>query len=173
MKFKDKQSVREYLNGSKIYVNGKSEEIQKVLFKYGFDRKDESIEDECVVVKEVGNTYNPFIYVTCYIFCTGCDMDHFHNHPYKELKAEDVLSIEVEKSQKKYEFKTFDKVLMCADNTWEPCFFRASQSITIGAYDEIHCTRYMSMGGLISAHCIPYEGNESLLGKPYNHEDEI
>lgn len=151
MKFKNKEQVRDYLKNSKIYVDGQSEEIQKVLFEYGFDRKYETLEDGEIIVDEVGDTHNPFIFIINRIFFTSCDMDYFHNYSLKKLKAEDILSIEIEDC----EFETFDKVLMYINGYWKPQLF--------GYRDSSHV--YHSIEGLESFHCIFYKGNEHLTNE--------
>lgn len=63
------------------------------------------------------------------------------------------------KVEPKFEFKTFDKVLVRDDfdSEWFPDLFAYS-------IDMIHGTRYYTIGGIVWEQCIPYEGNEHLCG---------
>ena len=81
-----KEAIK-FLNDTKVYVNGKSWEIQKTLFLLGFKWSDGSQE-----VKKV--TY-PFLFLhNGYISCDN-DMIYFREHSYREITSEDILSITI------------------------------------------------------------------------------
>ena len=65
----------------------------------------------------------------------------------------------------KVKFKPFDKVLVrdCLDEMWRPSFF--------ACYLPFGREPYQVIGGEWVKLCIPYEGNESLLGTTKNVED--
>lgn len=175
MKFKNEQEVHDYLKWSKVHANLNNEEIQKVLFNYGFRREtgyDELLMKK-ITSKEIGNKNHSFIYIMEDVFSTNDNRLVFNDWEHKELYASEILSIEIMEVPKKYEFKTFDKVLMIYDEKWIPCFFRTSLFyIEIETEDHHTYTKYSSLDGRVSRHCIPYEGNESLIDKPYNYEDK-
>ena len=77
----------------------------------------------------------------------------------KEGKAWDAEKKEVVNLKPKCEFKPFDKVLVRdgKDEIWEPAFFFRNLS----QFCEYN---YQTVGGEWRVYCIPYIGNESLLG---------
>lgn len=82
------KEVREFLNNSKIYVNSKSEEIQKKLFSLGY-KWDTSGE-------QVIYTDKPFLFMydNSVITCAS-NMEYFKNHKNKEITSEELLSIQI------------------------------------------------------------------------------
>lgn len=136
------------LSNTKVYVDGKSEEIQKKLFEIGFSWK--------TFKKQIVNTEMPFIYIHSDLLLLGGNgMTFFKEYKFKELKADEILSITIDKE---YEFKPFDRVLVrdydCAN--WKTDFF---SHIVNGEDEYIFKT--------ISAcwiQCVPFEGNEHLIG---------
>lgn len=67
----------------------------------------------------------------------------------------------------KYDFKPFDKVLVkyYEDDNWEGNLF--IRTITD---DQDGKTKYECLNGVVFVHCIPFEGNECLLGITENPE---
>lgn len=76
----------------------------------------------------------------------------------KKNKAWDAEKKEIIDLKPKVEFKPFDKVLVrdCLDEIWRPSFF--------ARYLPSGREPYQVIGGERVKLCIPYEGNESLLG---------
>lgn len=76
----------------------------------------------------------------------------------KENKAWDAEKKLIVDLKPKIEFKPFDKVLVrdCLDEMWRPSFF--------ACYLPFGKEPYQVIGGEWVKLCIPYEGNESLLG---------
>lgn len=76
----------------------------------------------------------------------------------KENKAWDAEKKEIVDLKPKVEFKPFDRVLVrdCLDEMWRPSFF--------AYYLPFGREPYQVIGGEWVKLCIPYEGNESLLG---------
>lgn len=138
---------REDLINTKVYVDGRSAEIQKKLFELGFSWVESG--------KEVSNTDAPFLFM-------GVDgyeltitylnnMKEFEKSTHREIKVEDIINIEVP------QFKPFQKVLV-RDNDyqkWRPQFFSHFKEENI-EYP------YVGMGESFRK-MIPYEGNEHLL----------
>lgn len=142
-----RQAAIELLKNRKVYVNGKSAEIQRKLFE---------LEWRWRFAKEAEVNYDemPFIYIYGDGTMTfGVHMHHFMNHKTTEISADEIISIEVEPE---YDFKPFDKVLVRNGNNepWVIEFFE--KYITEKALYSCMCARWMQ--------CIPYEGNEKLLG---------
>lgn len=144
-----KEAAIELLKKRKVYVNGKSAEIQKALFEIGFERRGAG--------KEFTNTCFPFIYTGDKYFIFGDDMDDFTNNSSEEISAEEILAIEIELE---CPFKPFDRVLVRAGNG---DFWRAEIFSHYLQEDQPFPSSYLCVGGLW-AQCIPYKGNESLLG---------
>lgn len=74
-------------------------------------------------------------------------------------------TLEIEKHNSEHKFEPFEKVLVRDQKTdkWIPDLYRYKGKI--GNYN------YMCIGGLC-VYCIPYEGNEHLLGTSKNLEEE-
>lgn len=145
-----KEEIQKKLTRTKVYVNGRSEEIQKKLFKLGITWPCSST--------QIQSTNRPFLYIGDKLeIMSASNMIDFKDNAYKEITVEDILSIPVEK-ENEYEFKPFDRVLVRdeEDNVWRAAIFSHIDKererfpyVTINAHYK---------------HCIPYEGNESLLG---------
>ena len=136
------------LADTKVYVAGKSKEIQEKVFQLGYKWYLTGTKIKCTEI--------PFLYFDKNgIVTNGCDMNYFMAHPYREVTADYILSLE---PKPECPFKPFDKVLMMEDDEfeWRPKLF--SRVIM----DE-ECS-YYSIDGFKFKYCIPYEGNEHLLG---------
>ncbi len=106
----------EKLREVKIYVDGRSEEIQKKLFELDEEIKWELEENQYVADRDA-----PFLYITEKgALACGTNMEVFANHSYTELKADEILAMKPE-----YEFKPFEQVLARGDETgiWRPDIF--------------------------------------------------
>lgn len=174
MKFKNKQEVHEYLKNSKVYVGDKSKEVQKILHKYGFhwrNLKDKNNLALYIGDEYLGGTDDELLFYANIGIDDNDIIAHFDVN--KELSVDEILSIEIEEDvSKTHIFKPFDKVLMCDYNEcWGPELFRSSRFYK-GTEAIRDYTYFTSISGLTAMHCIPYEGNEDLVFKPYNHEDE-
>lgn len=142
-----KEEAIKMLSNTKVYVDGKSEEIQKKLFEIGF------------IWRNTGEVFvefvdRPFIFMNGdMLLGHGNDMTYFGRHHNKEIKADDILSITIDKE---CEFKPFDKVLVRDNNTeeWRADFFSYIQRDDFMFVTVASCWKY----------CIPFEGNEHLLG---------
>lgn len=74
--------------------------------------------------------------------------------------------LDIVELQPKHEFKPFDRVLVRNSETdvWMPFLY--------GFYREPSSYPHLVMGGSTWTHCIPYEGNESLVGTIKNSKEE-
>lgn len=82
------KEAKELLNNSKIYVNGKSKEIQEKLFSLGYEWNAES--------KEVGFTTKPFLFISEDSKITySNNMEFFKSHEYRGITLKELLSIQI------------------------------------------------------------------------------
>lgn len=84
-----KEEIRKFLDNTKVYVNGKSKEIQEKLFSFGYKWKFTNS-------TEVHNTEEPFLFIYSdgYISYTS-DMSYFVMHQNREIFADEILSLEI------------------------------------------------------------------------------
>ena len=84
-----KEEIKKLLDNTKVYVNGKSREIQEKLFSFGYSWC------ACGYTK-VDFVDKPFLFIDKQGDVTyGSDMLFFKEHKYKEITAEEILSLEV------------------------------------------------------------------------------
>ena len=82
-----KEEINKFLANTKVYVAGKSEEIQKKLFSLGYKWINGST--------EVKHTESPFLFIyTNMSFSRRSDMVYFSNNIKREISAEEILSLE-------------------------------------------------------------------------------
>ena len=84
-----KEEIKEFLDDTKVYVNGKSKEIQEKLFSFGYkwDRSNST---------DVHNTDKPFLFIGNNRNITyAINMDFFVEHEDKEITADEILALEV------------------------------------------------------------------------------
>lgn len=95
-----KEEIEKFLDDTKVYVDGKSEEIQKKLFSFGYHWT-------------VGNSTkvrhqdSPFLFIhrNKEIY-HSTDMVYFSSHEFRKITAEEILSLEVtEPSYKAFKSK--------------------------------------------------------------------
>lgn len=146
--------IDERIKNIKIYVDGKSAEIQKVLFALGAmwlgDRK------------RVENTDQPFLFTDSNGTITyGWTMNLFVSEPNKEVSASEVLSWKPKKP--KPVLNPYAPVLVRdVDGTkWNLSFY---------GYEGDDGKFYVC-NGAFWCQCIPYEGNEHLLGTTDSPEE--
>ena len=113
------KEIDKFLTNTKVYVNGKSKEIQEKLLSLGYKW--------CDGYTEVDDTESPFLYIYESKFITGNNMVVFSDNENREISAEEILSLELTKP--KFDPKTlqpFDKVLVKTGtksyNVWLPDF---------------------------------------------------
>ena len=153
-----KEAAIELLKNRKVYVNGKSAEIQKRLFELGWEWSD-------APYKDVSYIKHPFLYIYDSMKITyNHDMQYFMNHKHIEISAEEILAIEI---ASECPFKPFDKVLVRTGDSdvWRADIF----SHYIPAIESLPPT--CCCIGNLWRQCIPYENNEHLLGTTNNPED--
>lgn len=82
------EEIRKYLNNTKVYVDGKSREIQEKLFAFGYRW---GFNNTKVSFEEI-----PFLYINENSKLTyGIDMPYFKEHENREISADEILSIEI------------------------------------------------------------------------------
>ena len=78
----------EFLANTKVYVNGKSREIQEKLFELGYKWSSGDI--------EVLYTQKPFLYIYEDMSLAYCsNMEYFSSNEHREISAEEILSLEL------------------------------------------------------------------------------
>lgn len=83
-----KEEAKKMLTNTKVYVNGKSKEIQEKLFKIGFSWR--GYQENYIM-----NLNDPFLFIEESITC-GWTMCSFNNCSHKEVSAEDILNIKLD-----------------------------------------------------------------------------
>ena len=79
------EAIKSLVN-TKMYVQGKSKEIQEKLFSLGFQWKSAG--------KQVLNERQPFLYLSRDMeICYGDDMEYFTKNLFREITANDILNI--------------------------------------------------------------------------------
>lgn len=87
-----KQEAIKMLANTKVYVQGKSKEIQEKLFSLGFQWKDGS--------KQVLYERKSFLYLYGNMkICYGDDMEYFTKRTLREIAVADILSIVIDESK--------------------------------------------------------------------------
>lgn len=82
-----KEEIRKFLDNTKVYVNGKSKEIQEKLFSLGYTWYDGE--------NEVKYTDKPFLFIKGCRIAYSNDMVWFANHEKMEITAEEILYLEL------------------------------------------------------------------------------
>lgn len=83
------EAIKSLIN-TKVYVNGRSKEVQEKLFSLGFQWKSAG--------KQVLNTDMPFLFVWNNMnICYNNNMEHFVTSRFKEITVNDILNIVIDK----------------------------------------------------------------------------
>lgn len=151
-----KQQFVERFSNKKVYVDGQGERIAEQLNKAG-------ISEDTDIKRDFAVDIYPFMYIGQYGYYNyGEDMRDFRLSGFAEVKADDILNVEITedspKPKPKYDFKPFDEVLVRdgLSRCWKPDIFCE--------YDEEN-DNYPYVCFIDNwTFCIPYEGNEDLLG---------
>ena len=84
-----KEEIRKILDNTKVYVNGKSREIQEKLFSFGYKWYRSNSTD-------VHNTEKPFLFISKRDGITHANnMTVFTEHENREITADEILSLEI------------------------------------------------------------------------------
>lgn len=98
------KEIDNFLANTKVYVNGKSKEIQEKLFSFGYCW--------CLGSTKIQHTEKPFIYISEYKNITfGNDMVYFTEHKNREITADEILSLKLDKP----EYRPFKNIKECLD----------------------------------------------------------
>ena len=93
-----KEEIKKSLDNTKVYVNGKSEEIQKKLFSFGYYWCYNKL-------PKVALTERPFLFIDSYGITYSSDMCYFKNHKFTEITAEQILSLELTEGYRPFKDK--------------------------------------------------------------------
>ena len=146
------KEIDKFLTNTKVYVNGKSKEIQEKLLSLGYKW--------CDGYTEVDDTDCPFLYIYEESkFISGNNMVNFSDNENREITPEEILSLELTKP--KFDPKTlqpFDKVLVKTKYTSWKC------GLFSNINDEDSEYKYYCIGGDY-VYCIPYnDDTKHLIG---------
>lgn len=84
------KEIDKFLADTKVYVAGKSKEIQEKLFSLGYEWHGEGA--------KVGYIEDPFLFIYKDMsFTRSSNMEYFSNHGNREISAEEILSLELTK----------------------------------------------------------------------------
>lgn len=84
-----KKEIEKFLDNTKVYVDGKSAEIQRKLFSFGYHW---GIGNST----KVRHQDSPFLYIhRNKEFFLSTDMVFFSNHEFRKITAEEILSLEI------------------------------------------------------------------------------
>lgn len=143
-----KKEAQDSLRNTKVYVNGKSKNIQEKLFEIGVQWSTGSS-----IVKY---TERPFLYIDHDLKMTHeLDMEYFNNSPLMEITADYILNIQINEIP---QFKPFDKILY---KYKQHDFWKA------GIYSHFRNNKHfiIGYGFMKDINIIPYDGNEDKLDK--------
>lgn len=150
---KEKEAF-DLLKNTKVFVENKTEEIQKTLFEIGYEWYN--------IGKKVTFTDRPFLYLNDNgILTNGQNVKNFYNDSKTLITADQILQITIEEG-----FKPFDMVLVrnSKSDKWIATFYSYRRT-----QNAIWTGEHVCCNGIYN-YCIPYEGNEELVGtnKEYN-----
>lgn len=131
----------------KVYTDGKIGDIMLKLRAAGFRTTDIFVCED-----------SPFLIISKKEFYPERSMRGFKEHRFDEVKAEDILGVEIVDDPKQG-FKPYDKVLVrdSEECEWQ-CDLFSHYSENPEAEYPYHCV------GESFTYCIPFEGNEHLVG---------
>lgn len=144
-----KQEAFEFIKNTKIIVVNNAEKLQEKLFEIGFKWPTPE--------QKIQHTDKPFLYISEDGGITyGLDIVTFRNSTKKILKVSEILEIKID-DIKIPDFKPFDKVLVRSwdEDKWKIELFEKYEASEIYPYK---CLEFKYK------QCIPFEGNEHLLG---------
>ena len=84
-----REEIKKFLDNTKVYVNGKSADIQKKLFSFGYKWQF----TDSTEVRDIERPFL-FIYSDGYISYIS-DMSYFVMHQNREIFADEILSLEI------------------------------------------------------------------------------
>lgn len=96
------KEIRKFLDNTKVYVNGKSKEIQEKLFSFGYRWGGPN-------PTKASFLDSPFLFIHgLYTLSYSSNMSYFKKHRYREISADEILSLEI--TEPSYRpFKTKDE----------------------------------------------------------------
>lgn len=123
------KEIEKFLANTKVYVNGKSREIQEKLFSLGYKWNGGST--------DVSHTEKPFLYIfERKAICNGDDMYYFIHGEYREITADEILSLELTEPT----YRAFKNMAECWDEMLKHEPFGWVKKIN-GGYKQIMAIR--------------------------------
>lgn len=150
------KEVQDKLANTKVFVSDKSKEIQKKLFSLGYRWQNNG--------DKICHLDTPFIYIKGHsVLNYGNSFKMYMEDSRTEISIEDILSINLKKL--KHTFKPLERVLVrdYDNGYWYPELFFDYRN------DKNHHP-YLCIANSWEQ-CIPYKGNEDLLGTTLNPKE--
>ena len=153
------KEIRETLDNTKVYINGKGIELRAKLESFGYCMRE-----------KMSYSILPFWYIAkSGHIGGGSNMEDFRNRNCREVSVDDILNIEIDKSY--CQFKPFDKVLVRwrEDLPWSAGIF---------SHEDKNKNQINLIGGLFTfernnVEIIPYNSKTAhLIGTYKDYKDE-
>ena len=139
-----KEEIRKFLDNTKVYVNGKSKEIQEKLFSFGYKW---NVTCSCIVC----NIREPFLV----IHKNGGiqyenNMNFFNEHKNREISADEILSLELTEPsyrpfktqeecwQEMLKHQPFGWIKHIESQIYENCGYVGKEGIETASYENVY-----------------------------------
>lgn len=158
-----KEEIKEFLNETKVYVNGKSEKIQEKLFSLGYLW----IIDDKPIIQDVGK---PFIFIDKGLKLTnGDDMLYFEQHRYREITAEEILALEITEK-----YRPFKDIKECWEEMMkhEPFGWICPKNIFIPEVAALNVTGVTTVEGYHYRYSVMLDKYNFADGTPFGIKEE-
>jgi len=149
------KEIRETLDNTKVYINGKGIELRAKLESFGYCMRE-----------KMNYSILPFWYIgKSGHIGGGSNMEDFRNRNCREVSVDDILNIEIDKP--KYSLKPFDKIIIrIGDGVWRPsmyAFYNAGELHLVGGtYIDSSCCQVVPFN----------KDTEHLIGTKEKYKEE-
>lgn len=150
-----REEAIKFLSNTKVYVNGKSKEVQEKLFSLGFQWQCKG--------KQILNTDMPFLFAWNDMnICYSNDMEHFVESEFKEITVNDILNIVIDKPK----YRPFNNAKECFEEMRKHEPFSYITNFDVGYYSVV----YISEEGISFSNRI-FKNYEEALNEGYRFTD--
>ena len=148
-----RKDIDKFLANTKVYVAGKSKEIQEKLFSLGYSW------NNCSKNTVIRHIEAPFLFIYQNKEITkSSDMELFFNHENSEITAEEIIALEITEQT----YRPFKDKNECWNTMLkhEPLGWVSSKNEEATAFVYFICTNYIRVhdGYTINGLCFNYEG---------------
>ena len=158
-----KEEIEKFLSGIKIYVNGKSEEIQKKLFSLGCSWFGED-------KPRISYINKPFLFINDTLELTySDDMLYFEQHGYREITAEEILALEITEK-----YRPFKGIEECWEEMMkhEPFGWICPKNIFIPEVPALNVTGVTTVEGYHYRYSVMLDKYNFADGTPFGIKEE-